>query len=46
MAGTVLVTGVAGIGFCWLRIRSDSLLAPALLHWAVNGLGVLAVRGA
>lgn len=45
-AGTVLVTGLAGLGFCWLRVRSGSLLAPALLHWALNGLGLLAVRAA
>jgi membrane protease YdiL (CAAX protease family) len=40
----VLVTAVGGAVFCWLRVRSGSLLAPALLHWAVNGLGLLAVR--
>jgi CAAX protease family protein len=28
--------------FCELRRRSGSLLAPAGLHWAVNGLAVLA----
>jgi len=44
VAGTVLLTTAAGVGFCWLRVRSGSLLAPALLHWAVNGLGLLAVR--
>jgi membrane protease YdiL (CAAX protease family) len=44
VAGTVLLTGVAGVGFCWLRTRSGSLLAPALLHWAVNALGLLAVQ--
>ena len=44
VGGTVLVTTAAGAGFCWLRIRADSLLAPALVHWAVNGLGVVAVR--
>jgi membrane protease YdiL (CAAX protease family) len=42
--GTVLVTTGAGVGFCWLRVRSGSLLAPALLHWALNGLGLLAVQ--
>jgi CAAX protease family protein len=40
--GTVLFTGLAGVVFCELRRRSGSLLAPAGLHWAVNGLGVLA----
>jgi membrane protease YdiL (CAAX protease family) len=28
--------------FCELRRRSGSLLAPAGLHWATNGLSVLA----
>jgi hypothetical protein len=27
--------------FCVLRARSNSLLAPLLLHWAVNGFGDL-----
>ena len=40
--GTVLFTGLAGVVFCELRRRSCSLLAPAGLHWATNGLGVLA----
>ncbi len=40
--GTVLFTGLAGVVFCELRRRSGSLLAPAGLHWAANGLGVLA----
>jgi membrane protease YdiL (CAAX protease family) len=44
VAATVVVTGIAGVGFCWLRVRSGSLLAPALLHWAINGLGLLAVQ--
>ena len=44
VVGTVLVTAVGGAVFCWLRVRSGSLLAPALLHWAVNGLGLLAVQ--
>ena len=40
--GTVLFTGAAGVVFCELRRRSGSLLAPAALHWAVNGFSVLA----
>jgi len=42
--GTVLFTGLSGVLFCELRARSDSLLAPILLHWAVNGLGELFVQ--
>ena len=41
VVGTVLFTGLAGVLFCELRVRSGSLLAPILLHWAVNGVGEL-----
>jgi uncharacterized protein len=40
---TVGFTTLAGVVLCWLRLRSDSLLAPALAHWTVNGLGVIVV---
>jgi membrane protease YdiL (CAAX protease family) len=40
--GTVAFTGLSGVVFCELRRRSGSILAPAALHWAVNGLSVLA----
>ncbi len=40
--GTVLFTALAGVVFAELRRRSDSLLAPLLLHWATNGLAVVA----
>jgi membrane protease YdiL (CAAX protease family) len=40
--GTVVFTGLSGVVFCELRRRSGSILAPAGLHWAVNGLSVLA----
>jgi uncharacterized protein len=36
VVANVLVTGMAGIVFCLLRIRSGSLLAPALAHLATN----------
>jgi membrane protease YdiL (CAAX protease family) len=39
---TVAFTTVAGILFAELRRRSGSLIAPMGLHWATNGLGVLA----
>ena len=42
VVGSVLVTTVAGLLFCWLRLRSGSLLASIGAHWAVNGVGVLA----
>jgi len=43
VAGTVLFTSLAGVVLCELRIRSGSLLAPIMLHWAVNGVGILLV---
>jgi membrane protease YdiL (CAAX protease family) len=36
VAGNVLVTGLAGAVFSLLRLRSGSLLAPALAHLATN----------
>jgi membrane protease YdiL (CAAX protease family) len=39
VAAAVAGTALAGLVFCWLRLRSRSLLAPALAHWACNGLG-------
>lgn len=48
--GAVLVACVlmvaAGGFFAWLRLRSGSLLAPALLHLATNSLGTLAAAAA
>ncbi len=38
LAGTVIVTTVAGVVFCWLRLRSHSLIAPALAHLATNSV--------
>lgn len=40
--GTVLFTAASGVVFCELRRRSGSVFASAGLHWAVNGLSVLA----
>jgi membrane protease YdiL (CAAX protease family) len=42
VAATVAFTALAGVVFGVLRDRSGSLLTPALLHWATNGLGILA----
>ena len=39
---TVLVTGLAGWVFGWLYERSGSLIAPMLVHLAVNEAGALA----
>jgi membrane protease YdiL (CAAX protease family) len=39
VAGQVLVTTAAGLAFCWLRLRSGHVLAPALAHWSLNASG-------
>jgi CAAX protease family protein len=41
VVATVGFTSAAGAVLCWLRLRSDSLIAPVLAHWTVNGLGVI-----
>ena len=41
-----LATALAGLILAWLRLRSGSLLAPALLHLATNSLGALAAATA
>jgi membrane protease YdiL (CAAX protease family) len=38
--GSVTVTFVAGLAFCWLRLRSRSLIAPVMAHFATNGLAL------
>jgi membrane protease YdiL (CAAX protease family) len=43
VAGTVLVTGIAGWLFGWLAGRSGSLAAPMLAHLAINEAGAIAV---
>jgi uncharacterized protein len=40
VAAAGVITAVAGVVFCWLRLRSGSLLAPILAHWATNGFGL------
>lgn len=40
VSGTVLATALAGVAFCWLRLRSGSLAAPALAHVATNGVSL------
>jgi uncharacterized protein len=38
--GSIAVTFVAGLVFCWLRLRSKSLIAPVMAHIATNGLAL------
>ena len=39
VAGQVVGTGAAGVGFCLVRIFSDSLLPSIALHASLNALG-------
>jgi membrane protease YdiL (CAAX protease family) len=41
VASAVVATGLSGLVFCWLRLRSGSLLAPMGLHVATNSVGYL-----
>jgi len=38
--GSIAVTFIAGLVFCWLRLRSRSLIAPVMAHAATNGLAL------
>jgi membrane protease YdiL (CAAX protease family) len=38
--GSIAVTSIAGLAFCWLRLRSRSLIAPIMAHIATNGLAL------
>jgi membrane protease YdiL (CAAX protease family) len=44
VAASVGVTAVAGLGFTWLRFRADSVVAPALVHAALNSSAFAAAR--
>ena len=37
-----LLTSLSSLGFSWLRERSESLVAPVMVHAAINGAGYLA----
>lgn len=39
--GTFVATFVAGLVFCWLRLRSGSLLASALAHIGTNSIALV-----
>jgi uncharacterized protein len=44
VAASVAVTAVAGLGFSWLRFRTDSLAAPTIVHAALNSSAFAAAR--
>jgi membrane protease YdiL (CAAX protease family) len=41
VTGSVAITFTAGLVFCWLRLRSRSLLAPVIAHLATNGAALV-----
>jgi membrane protease YdiL (CAAX protease family) len=41
---SVAVTAVAGLGFSWLRFRGDSVVAPVVVHAALNSSAFTAAR--
>lgn len=41
VTGAVVATAAGGAFLLWLRRRSGSLAAPALLHWAANGVATV-----
>lgn len=45
VVAAVVSTTLAGLVFCFLRLRSRSLIAPILLHLATNDLGYLSPGG-
>lgn len=42
VAGTVVVTALAGAALVWLRVETGSLLAPFALHASLNSLATVA----
>jgi membrane protease YdiL (CAAX protease family) len=42
VAGTILVTALAGVAFAWLRLRSGSVLASMGAHLGTNSLAYVA----
>ena len=44
LVASVAVTAAAGLGFSWLRLRSGSLVAPVVVHAALNNSAFAAAR--
>lgn len=40
VGGAVVATGIGGVIFCWLRLRTGSLVAPVVLHTATNSFAI------
>ena len=41
--GVVIITSIAGAIFAWLRMISNSIVAPWLVHWSINSSGMLGI---
>ncbi|MDQ4071036.1 MAG: CPBP family intramembrane metalloprotease [Actinomycetota bacterium] len=41
VGAAVVATAAAGVAFCWLRLRSGSLVAPAAAHVATNSVALV-----
>jgi membrane protease YdiL (CAAX protease family) len=44
VVGTVAATAVAGLGLCALRLRTQSVVTPIVVHAAVNGVAFAVAR--
>ena len=44
VAGTIAATTAAGVGLAMLRLRSGSILAPVIVHAAINSSAFIAAR--
>jgi uncharacterized protein len=44
VVGSVAATAVAGLGLCALRLRTKSVVAPIIVHAAINGATFAAAR--
>jgi len=44
VAGTVVATALAGVGLSALRLRTKSVVAPIIVHAAINGVAFAAAR--
>jgi uncharacterized protein len=44
VAGSVAATAVAGLGFCWLRLRFGHLAAPVVAHAGTNASATVAAH--
>lgn len=42
LTGAAVATAVAGVGLCWLRLATGSLLAPAMVHAAATSSATVA----